>query len=103
MVDNQMMSIIRAIGDRAEAMGEAHGRDIRAGYVNVAILTTHEKVVPLRLPELLDADDADFAHDVFGILRHLEPRQPGVPPGLSQCFMPRYAEQEVRHGTAHNG
>ena len=50
------------------------------------LMATHENC-PLRLTELLIADDGNFAHDVFGINRHLDrtTRQ------LQDCFLPRYA------------
>lgn len=41
---------------------------------------------PLRLQELLDADDFNFNHDVFGICRHLN-RETGE---LEDCFLPRF-------------
>lgn len=44
--------------------------------------------VPLRLQELLEADDSNFAHDAFGIRRHLN-RDTGQ---LEGCFTPRYAK-----------
>jgi len=42
---------------------------------------------PMRLAELADADDFNFAHDVGGIMRHLD-RNTGE---LTDCFTPRYA------------
>lgn len=44
--------------------------------------------VPLRLADLADADGFDFAHDVFGIMRHMD-RETGK---LGGCFFPRYAD-----------
>jgi hypothetical protein len=52
------------------------------------ITACHLNGCPLRLGELLGADDANFAHDVFGIRRHLN-RETGK---LEDCFCPRYAE-----------
>ncbi|MHB8927811.1 MAG: DUF6874 family protein [Bacillota bacterium] len=43
--------------------------------------------VPLRLDALAAADGFDFAHDVFGIMRHMD-RETGK---LGGCFLPRYA------------
>jgi len=51
------------------------------------ITACHASGCPLRLDELLMARDADFAHDVFGIRRHLD-RATGK---LGDCFLPRYA------------
>lgn len=47
----------------------------------------HSNGCPLRLQELLDADDENFEHDVLGIRRHLN-RETGQ---LMDCFVPRYA------------
>lgn len=41
----------------------------------------------LDLDALLEADDANFAHDVFGIARHMD-RATG---SLGDCFCPRFA------------
>ena len=50
----------------------------------------HANGNPLRLAELLAADDGNFAHDIFGINRHLN-RQTGE---LMDCFSPRYSRPE---------
>lgn len=47
---------------------------------------------PLRLAELANADDFNFAHDMVGIARHLD-RETGE---LGGCFVPRFARREVR-------
>lgn len=47
----------------------------------------HANAYALRLQELLAADDGNFAHDVFGIRRHLD-RTTGK---LRDCFVPRFA------------
>ena len=52
------------------------------------ITVAHVNGCPLKLDELLAADDANFSHDVFGIRRHLN-RKTGQ---LGDCFMPRYAK-----------
>ena len=38
---------------------------------------------------LLAAKDCDFAHDIFGIVRHLD-REDGA---LRDCFVPRYSKR----------
>jgi hypothetical protein len=45
-------------------------------------------VNPLKLEELLAARDGDFAHDVFGIFRHID-RSTGE---LGDGFSPRYTD-----------
>lgn len=47
--------------------------------------------VPLRLDELLEADKFNFAHDVYGIRRHIN-RKTGK---LENCFLPRFYRREV--------
>jgi uncharacterized protein DUF6874 len=54
------------------------------------IIATHLNGCPLKLQELLDADDDNFLHDVFGIRRHLN-RQTGA---LENFFDPRYSQPE---------
>jgi hypothetical protein len=46
---------------------------------------------PLDLERLLAAQDYDFAHDVFGIARHID-RSTGE---LTGCFEPRFARRET--------
>ncbi len=41
----------------------------------------------IKLTELLDAQDGDFFHDVWGIQGHID-RETGK---LTDCFLPRYA------------
>lgn len=44
--------------------------------------------LPIDLPGLLMASDADFNHDCCGIMRHLN-RESGT---LQDCFVPRYVK-----------
>lgn len=46
------------------------------------------KDCPLRLQELLDADDINFYHDIIGIGQHMN-RQTRK---LEDCFLPRFAK-----------
>jgi predicted Zn-dependent protease with MMP-like domain len=41
---------------------------------------------PLRLDDLLAADDFNFAHDIYGIANHID-RDTGE---LTDCFLPRF-------------
>lgn len=54
--------------------------------IRMDISATHAKC-PLRLHELADADDGNFAHDIFGIDRHLS-RETGE---LENFFLPRFS------------
>lgn len=44
--------------------------------------------IGLRLEELLNADDANFAHDIVGIQQNVD----RVNKKLTNCFLPRYAK-----------
>ncbi len=47
--------------------------------------------MPLRLADLLAADDFNFAHDVFGIMRHID-RRTGR---LDNHFVPRFCSESA--------
>ena len=51
------------------------------------IAAAHLNGCPLKLDELLHADDFNFLHDVFGIMNNIN-RQTGK---LENNFLPRYA------------
>jgi len=55
----------------------------------------HANGCPMDLKRLLNADDFNFAHDAFGIARHLD-RDDSSPTGgqLLNCFLPRFAAKE---------
>lgn len=75
------------IADRAVAM--ADDADIKYTPMELLMdLTATHHVCPLKLEELSTTDDGNFAHDVFGIRRHLN-RRTGQ---LEDCFLPRFAQ-----------
>lgn len=51
-------------------------------------LAATNNVCPINLPGLLDADDVNFVHDVFGIHRHFD-RTTGQ---LGDGFTPRFSK-----------
>ena len=55
--------------------------------VAMDVSACHLNGCPLRLPELLAADNGNFAHDIGGIARHLD-RETGE---LQDDFLPRFA------------
>lgn len=55
--------------------------------IQMDITATHLNGCPLRLSELLYADDFNFLHDITGIFNHLD-RSNGQ---LSNCFLPRFS------------
>ena len=81
---------LMAIIKRAMKMAREHQRyDIESdqGGLLMDILYVHEHVYPMRLPELATADDANFAHDIFGIYRHFNRETKQMEDG----FSPRYS------------
>lgn len=54
--------------------------------LHMDITACHNNGCPLDLEKLFAADDLDFAHDVFGIARHID-RDSGRVGG---CFLPRF-------------
>ena len=88
------LQLIHQIADRAADMWTRFGivRNSSARLVASATATelnvVHTEIMPLRLRDLLDADDGNFAHDIAGIHRHLEH---GTRPRLRDGFCPRFA------------
>ena len=81
--------IFRLIGQRTAAMAARINAEVDPNEIARLVMVAHERK-PLRLEELLEADDLDFIHDVFGIRRHLD-----VATGeLRDCFVPRYAARQ---------
>ena len=61
--------------------------DYKAMDCDMDITACHANGNPLRLAELLSADDFNFCHDVLGIRRHIN-RETGQ---LENCFVPRFS------------
>lgn len=78
---------IGKIARRAVALAVTH--DIEYDYLtaDMDISACHANGTPLDLDKLLAADDFNFAHDVFGIRRHID-RDTGE---IMDCFVPRCA------------
>lgn len=76
------------IVSRAMRMAREHGQpDLPAIDILMDLTACHANGCPLQLAQLLEAPDSDFAHDVFGIMRHID-RETGK---LGDCFSPRYS------------
>jgi hypothetical protein len=52
-----------------------------------ALTIVHLNTCPIDLQRLLEADDANFLHDILGIQRHID-MSTGE---LRDCFLPRFA------------
>lgn len=82
--------VIADIAHRAHGLSIKHGlKDSSLMDWSMDITAAHRNGCPLRLRELIAADDFNFSHDVFGIRRYLN-RETGE---LGSCFVPRYAVQ----------
>jgi hypothetical protein len=78
---------IRNIVQRAQAMAVEAGIKYSALDIDMDITATHANGCRLKLSELAAADNFNFAHDVFGIRRHIN-RETGQ---LENCFVPRFS------------
>lgn len=83
--------ILMTIAERAETLAHRFNRfDLDKLEFFGAVSGTH-KIVPLNLDALLASDDANFSHDVFGIVRHFNP----ITDKLENCFLPRFSRKGV--------
>lgn len=84
-VEPEEKKIIDQIVKRALTICAANGGTWNRTDCMMDIVACHKNGNPLELQRLLDADDFNFAHDVFGIHRHLN-RETGE---LEDFFSPR--------------
>ena len=83
-MDQMEHEIILNIAERAAALKNGTKRlDV------IMALTFVHQHTPLQLQELLETDDGNFAHDVFGILQHIDPKTTK----LGGCFVPRFRKR----------
>jgi hypothetical protein len=78
---------IHAIALRAIGVAHAAGIDYPLMDAEMDLSATHCNGMPLDLDKLASFDEFNFAHDIFGIRRHLD-RETGA---LQNCFVPRCA------------
>lgn len=83
----QEARIIHKIAARAVNMAIGAGFDYPIMDADMDITACHCNGNPLKLDALLRADEFNFAHDVFGIRRHIN-RETGK---LENCFSPRFS------------
>jgi hypothetical protein len=79
--------LIQQIAARAMEIAKANDLNCKRMDLEMDLTACHANGCPLRLTDLLAADDANFGHDVFGIARYLN-RSTGI---LASGFCPRYA------------
>lgn len=84
---------ISNIAKRAARLAAHHGDNVKALEIAACLLWAHERC-PLDLERLEQAGDGNFAHDVFGIRRHIN--LDGGDELFRDCFWPRYARPTSR-------
>ncbi|MCF7634874.1 MAG: hypothetical protein LLF82_000340 [Dehalococcoides mccartyi] len=90
VTDKNDLLLIEAIAVRAV-------KDLQLDRVHTSmdLSACHANGNPLRLKELLEADDYNFAHDIFGIYNCIN-RYTGK---LERGFRPRYSEPTKREAS----
>lgn len=86
MTSKERFEVISDIADRAIGFAKTQGITIEKIDMFMDI-DFADKDCPIKLQELASAPIGDFAHDVFGIRRHLNRETKK----LEDCFLPRYA------------
>lgn len=89
----QETKVILKIMDRVKASLAERGYSLGAEErlsLHMDIEACHSNGCPLRLKDLLAADDFNFSHDVFGIRDHID-RTTGR---LLDHFVPRFAKEQ---------
>jgi hypothetical protein len=91
-VTNDDAVLVHKIVRRAARMLERRpdSDEVSLPGLEMDVTAAHVNGCPLRLAELLAAEDLDFAHDVFGIRRHID-RKTGK---LGDGFVPRFAKHQ---------
>jgi hypothetical protein len=83
-VSGEEADLIAQIVDRFDAVAPGETDPLS---LSMDIAAVHANGCPLKLADLLASNDFDFAHDIFGIQKHLC-RETGT---LQHCFLPRFA------------
>lgn len=86
-VTAQEALLISKIAKRAVRLAKKYKVDYDFMTADMDITACHANGCPLRLGELLNTDDGNFGHDVFGIRRYID-RETGKLK-LTNCFLPR--------------
>jgi hypothetical protein len=90
--DKREAKLITEIVDRAEKLARRFKQPTVRAAIAIDLVMAH-RMQPLDLELLLKADDGNFAHDVFGIMRHID-RNSGA---MRDCFVPRFARFQHDH------
>jgi hypothetical protein len=79
-------TLITKIVDRAEKLARRFKQPTVRAAIALDLVMAH-RMQPLDLELLLKADDVNFVHDVFGIMRHIDHNNGA----MRDCFVPRFA------------
>lgn len=90
-VSREDAALIERITGRAVRLYAKAGHTIDGLSMLMDVTATHANGCPLKLAELADADEFNFAHDIGGIVRHLD-RETGH---LGGCFLPRFYDAKA--------
>jgi hypothetical protein len=86
--------LIYGIAQRASELARRVGQEMSVRDVMMDVTAAHLNGNPLRLRELLiDADDANFTHDVWGIAHHIDRETGQLTDG--GIFNPRYRAERT--------
>jgi len=83
-------SLISKIASRAAGIYAEAGSQADRLHIEMDLTATHANGNPLRLADLLAADDFNLMHDVVGINRHID-RSTGK---LTGFFTPRFSDRQ---------
>jgi hypothetical protein len=86
------IDLIHAIGKRV--FRELEGYPDDRVTLDMDLTACHCNGCPINFQKLLDAPAFDFAHDIYGIRRHIN-RETGQ---LENCFVPRCAKSKAERG-----
>lgn len=86
MKDKEKFLMYVKVAERAEEMGLYHGER----HTLLMDLESADLMFSLRLEDLLNADDLNFAHDIVGIVNNINRSK--FPAEDFNLFVPRYAE-----------
>lgn len=89
-VSKEDAALIRDIVDRWYRMGKGALKSSDKLAMSMDITACHANGNPLRLADLLRADNFNFTHDVCGIARHIDRNTSKLADG----FTPRYSRRE---------
>jgi hypothetical protein len=87
-INDSDFKLVRKIVERAAKKRPDHfGKKLEKLDLEMDLVATHSNGNPLDFQKILDADDFNFGHDVYGIVNHID-RRTGK---LTRCFLPRYS------------